>query len=545
MSKYILILLVFVTGVVSAHDWHSVWIGPVTGLDLHKLEDQGFLVEALFGSNARLYVDNDQEELLRHLGYQPRVEERFEPLVPYPTLAEIYTSIDAVITAHPDICRLEIIGTSVQGREIRAIIVSDNVSSEEVEPELRIHGAIHGDEKAAATVTLHYLETLTDNYGTSAMCTYVIDTAESWIIPVLNPDGYFLDQRYNANGIDLNRNCSYMGPGGGGGSTPFSEPETAALRDITMKSWPAIENFENPFVGGLSMHGGAACINTPWNYSATPLPEDYDLMDAQCQSYAYMPGIVAYFGPGNFDIWLPGATWYPINGDVNDWSYGEVGTVDHTLEVHQNKQPADWPGVNNAHYMAILDFMVTSTYGVYGTATDQWSNPLDALIQIGIADGIDSTPLRFCRTDVTMGDYAKSLVPGTYDITATVSGYPSQSQLGIAVGPTERVEVNFVFTATGVSGSESVVPSGTLHILPNPMTSVCSFVLPVTGVEGTLQIYDIYGHLVSSESIEAGVETLLWNCCGGDGNRLPTGVYVASFSSGGGSVTSRFVIGNK
>ena len=46
---------------------------------------------------------------------------------------------------------------------------------------------------------------------------------------------------------------------------------------------------------------------------------------------------------------------------MNDWSYGECGTVDHTIEVHEDKHVADWPWVSTAHYMAILDFFVQFT----------------------------------------------------------------------------------------------------------------------------------------------------------------------------------------
>lgn len=62
------------------------------------------------------------------------------------------------------------------------------------------------------------------------------------IMPVLNPDGLAANSRYNANGVDLNRNwntgnwqANSRDPSGiksnGGGSYPFSEPETRAYSD--------------------------------------------------------------------------------------------------------------------------------------------------------------------------------------------------------------------------------------------------------------------------------------------------------------------------
>ncbi len=522
---------------------YSVRLGNITRIDIRVLEEQGFLIEWAHGDKATIYVNADQEEMLRHLGFHPIVIEYDEPLVPYPSITEIYASIDAVVAAHPDICRLETIGTSVQGRQIQAVVVSDNPSTEELEPELRIHGAIHGDEKTSAMVTLHYLETLTDNYATSPMCEYIVNNAETWIIPVLNPDGYNSTSRYNANGIDLNRNCSYMGPGYGGGPIAFSEPETAALRDLTMQNWPAIENFINPFTAGLSLHGGAECFNAPWNYTTSPLPEDVELMYVQGDDYATNPGIVNYFGSGNFEIYVPGASWYVINGDVNDWSYGECGTIDHTIEVHNNKVAPDWPEVSNAHYMAILEFFTNSTYGIWGTVTNSSGDPLDARMAIGISDGMDSEPLRFCRTDVTLGDYHKTLIPDTYDVEVYVDGYTSQSITDVVVNSEERVDVSFVLYNVGIDDSETgIIETGRLSVYPNPAQGSLNISMPVAGVGGTVTIYDITGRSVFSQEISAELETFIWNCAGHNGSEVPSGMYIVRFNSGNSSWTTRFMV---
>ncbi len=519
---------------------YSVAIRDINILEVNILVKEGFLIEWAHGEKAMIYVDAQQEDMLRYMGFNPLPVPVTEPLVPYPSLQDIYDSIDAVVAAHPGICRKETIGTSVQGRPIVAVVVSDNVLTEEIEPEMRIHGGIHGDEQASSMTTLNYLEVLTDNYATSSMCAYIVNNTETWIIPVLNPDGYFHDQRSNANGIDLNRNLSYMWTGSGGGSAPFCEPETAALRDLTMQSWPLIENFINPFTGGLSLHGGAACINTVWNYTGNPLPEDSGVVHQQALDYASVPGIVSYFS-GSFWIAYPGWSWYETHGDVNDWSYGECGTIDHTIEVHENKHVSDWPGVSNAHYMAILEFFTNSTYGIWGTVTNTSGDPIDAQLSIGIHDGTDSESLRFCRTDVTLGDYHKTLLPNTYDVVVTADGYISQSVEDISVGSQERVEVSFVLSNVGIEGSEETF-EGVFSVFPNPTQESCSFLLPQQGVGGTVTIYDITGRSIAVMNVSHVTEEFVWNLRSSDGSEVPSGMYIAQFSMGASSWNTMVIV---
>jgi hypothetical protein len=554
MQKYIIAAVLLLTGTLAASESmlssgefsysvprYSVTVSLFSRDDAAYLEEQGFLIEWAHGNRASIYVDAEMESMLRRMGYDPVPVVTPAPLVPYPSISEIYDSINDIVAAHPDICRKVTIGTSVEGRPIEAVVVSDNVSSEEIEPEMRLTGAIHGDEKTAAMTVLTFLEVLTDNYVTSPMCQYLVDTTEIWVIPVVNPDGYVANQRTNANGIDLNRNCSYMGPGGGGGSTAFSEPETSALRDLTMQNWPDVENFINPFTAGLSLHGGENCINTVWNYTGNPLPEDSGLVHQQAIAYAGSPGLVSYFS-GSFWIAYPGFSWYQTNGDVNDWSYGECGTVDHTVEVHDDKQASDWPGVANAHYMAMLDLFIGSTYGIWGTVTDIYGDPIDAGLAIGIHNGTDSQPLRFCRTDVTMGDYNKALLPGIYDVTVSADGYVSQTVESVDVGPEERVEVSFVLYSVGIEGSGQQSFDGDFSVFPNPAAVSCSFSLPVTGVGGTVSIYDITGRSLFVEDVSQGNDGLIWDLRDAGGLRVPSGIYIARFRSGGSDWSTRLIV---
>ena len=231
------ILLLSLVATVSLAGWNSVIVPNVTRIDIEYFHNNGYDIEAVFGSKIRLYVNDEQEIALRNIGYRPFVEETPVPLVTYPTITEITASLNAVVSAHPSIARIEEIGSSVQDRPIYAVVISDNVNDDEAEPEIRITGNIHGDEKTAGMSCLNFIEVLTDNYGTSDMCTYIVDNSELWVITILNPDGYVLHQRYNANNVDLNRDFSYMNS-----SSYWQGPESVAIRNLTMQDWPVQNN---------------------------------------------------------------------------------------------------------------------------------------------------------------------------------------------------------------------------------------------------------------------------------------------------------------
>jgi len=520
----------------SADGWFSVMVPEVSRADLSYLSRQGFDIEAVFVDRARVYVNEDRMTMLRGLGYSPVVLDEPVPLVPYPSLTEVNTTLANIVSQHSSICRLENIGTSYQGRPIYAVVVSQNISQNEAEPRVRVCGNIHGDEKGSGMSVLNFLTVLTDNYGTSDMCTYLVNNAETWIIPVLNPDGYYNNSRYNGNSVDLNRNCSYMWSGGG--SAPFSEPETQALRNITQPDWPSLTNLRNVFAGGFSGHDGAQCVNTVWNFSVSEPIQDLAVVTAQANAYGLHQDIIEYYGPGTWDIWIPGAEWYETNGDVNDWSYGECGTVDHTIEVSDAKSPSDWPGVADANYMPMLQWAVSCLYGVYGTVTNGTGDPLDAQIDISIPDASDSTPLRFTRSDVVNGGYSKSLVAGTYNITATVSGAGSQTQTGVVLGPAQMVEVNFTFS-TGIEDvSSGIAPLVSLSASPNPVRGNCIISLSGQGLEGRLAIYDITGRMVHQAALSAQTGVYAWNAAG----TVPAGVYTVVYTSGGESASTRLVV---
>jgi predicted deacylase len=122
------------------------------------------------------------------------------------------------------------IGTSVEGREIVVWQIGEGSRP------LVMVGAIQGSEGNTA----HLVEQLAHRFA-ATMHLLPPDTC-LYLLPVLNPDGLHHSSRYNSNGVDLNRNwdsgnwqpdsvdASGAVPGGGG-TVPFSEPETKALAE--------------------------------------------------------------------------------------------------------------------------------------------------------------------------------------------------------------------------------------------------------------------------------------------------------------------------
>jgi protein MpaA len=94
-------------------------------------------------------------------------------------------------------------------------------------------GGTHGDEPATVLLLERYLQ---------SAAWAEVSSGPVIVLPLVNPDGYKRGTRYNARGVDLNRNCGFNwhkesdeppGPG------PWSEPETCALRDFILAWRPA------------------------------------------------------------------------------------------------------------------------------------------------------------------------------------------------------------------------------------------------------------------------------------------------------------------
>lgn len=124
---------------------------------------------------------------------------------------------------------VETIGHSVQGRPILCHIFGTGPRT------LFIKASIHGTEGAGTPITGRLIQWLDANPDAWKHCRILV-------MPVANPDGLAALKRFNANGVDLNRNF----PAGNRedkarfGYTALSEPESQALHNFILRSQPDV-----------------------------------------------------------------------------------------------------------------------------------------------------------------------------------------------------------------------------------------------------------------------------------------------------------------
>ena len=322
----------------------------------------------------------------------------------YHSYAEVIDEMVNVAETYPFLTLLDTIGYSVEGRLILGLKISDNADVHEFEPGIRFTGCHHGNEHIATEVVLYLIHWLTQNYSIDPLAQELVDTREIWLIPMVNPDGVYYSTRYNANGVDLNRDYGYMWEGYGGSPSPFSQPETQAMRKNAM---------ENKFAIGFDYHSGGPgsdlkIVNTLWDYSPI-FPQDDSLMMNVGGEYADSTGYTLIRG------WY----WYPVHGSCQDAMFGCEGILDYTIET---PEPDSHTPVCEYNLPAMLRMIERAgDVGIAGIVTDSITGePLDARVDIEEVHW----PI---YTDPRLGDYHRILLPGTYTVKVSANGYKTKT----------------------------------------------------------------------------------------------------------------------
>ncbi len=347
----------------------------------------------------------------------------------YPT----YLAMMAQFAAdYPGLCELVNIGTSVEGRDMLFLKISDNVGIEEDEPGVMYTGTMHGDETTGYVMLLRLADSLLSTYGVDSMATRLVDSCEIWINPLANPDGTFAGgnssvygaTRQNANGYDLNRN--FPDPDDGPNPNGPYQPETLAMMAFAEAETFAIS---------ANFHGGTEVFNYPWDTWSRLCPDDawWQYVGHQFADSAQ------YYSPSGYmdgfdDGITNGYAWYTIDGGRQDFMNYWYGCREVTAEISDVKLvsasqlPAHW----NYLRTSLFNYLEQGLYGIRGVVTDSITGePLAAVIKVLDHDtDIDSSRI---FTDPDVGDYHRLIEPGTYSIVVSSPGYYSKQIDNIVV----------------------------------------------------------------------------------------------------------------
>lgn len=364
--------------------------------ELTQLEDGGFEYKVLEADVAKSIEQ-------RNLAYFAK-----NPLIPpgkstagfelgsmggFYTYAEVLDQLDEMKALYPSLITDRFsIGTTIEGRTIWAVKISDNPTVDESNAEAPVYfdALHHAREPASMATVINYMFHLLENYGSDPGINYIVNNREIFIVPVVNPDGYEYNRATNPNGggmwrknrrinagsscrgVDINRNYDTDWAGASSsntcsdsyhGTAPFSEPEAQAIRDFTTSIGAPI---------AYTTHtSGGYWLGPDFSNNRADFAIHAELMNDCLQENEYIHGdanIILGYVSGTTQGWmyetLGSLTWTPEIGTTGFWP-----TPPEILNlVNQQIKPyeyACWIAGALADYQG---FTLTSSQGLTSSA---------------------------------------------------------------------------------------------------------------------------------------------------------------------------------
>ncbi|MCB2198801.1 T9SS type A sorting domain-containing protein [bacterium] len=403
--------------------------------DAQALVRGGLIVDRIQQNRAVLYLSDREADSLRGAGYTIEflpdlARERAQLLADgldetddYHTYETLTAELQSIARDNPGLTRLSSIGQSVQGRELWLMEISDNVLEEEEEPEFAYLSSMHGDEVVGKENCMQFIHYLLDNYDSNTEIQNLIDETHIYIVPSINPDGTVVGARFNANGVDLNRNFPDRI------ADPYDweldrEPETVAMMGFFAAHSPVL---------AANFHGGVYVVNYPWDTNPdgqavyTICPDDTWYINAGL-TYASLNPMMANSTQFPNGI-TNGADWYSITGGMQDWTYKWRGCLHFTIELSDDHWPPadDLPTYWDDNRDAMIELMHAAHQGIRGVVTDAYTGePVYASITLG------DNPIQVFP-DPDLGDYYRLADPGHHVLHIEAPGYRSVSSPTIRV----------------------------------------------------------------------------------------------------------------
>jgi carboxypeptidase T len=110
----------------------------------------------------------------------------------YHSYEQVVCKLQELEKNHPDLAKTFVIAKTAEGRDVMAIRISKGASDSETgkKPGLLLTGCHHAGEWTSMEAPFSMAERLVESYGSDEQVRKRLDSAEIWIVPLLNPDGY-------------------------------------------------------------------------------------------------------------------------------------------------------------------------------------------------------------------------------------------------------------------------------------------------------------------------------------------------------------------
>ncbi|XP_065359655.1 carboxypeptidase B1-like [Calliphora vicina] len=235
---------------------------------------------------------------------------------------------------YPERVKLITVGKSYEGRDLKAVLITNNTEAETTDkPLILIDAGIHAREWIAPATALFAMQQLMEN---SSYYERELTMYDWLILPLVNPDGYEYSHDHdrmwrknrkpsnssNCVGADLNRNFDYYWSYSGvsknscseiyPGVEAFSEPESQVLRDLLHSINATCRMY-------LTLHSYGNYLLYPWGYEKS-LPSSWPYLDAVARA-------------GARAIKKPSGTFYSVGGAANVLYPASGGSDDYALAM--------------------------------------------------------------------------------------------------------------------------------------------------------------------------------------------------------------------
>ncbi|KAH8039985.1 hypothetical protein HPB51_009241 [Rhipicephalus microplus] len=335
---------------------------------------------------------------------------------------EMTNFLKKVSTNYPDFTRLYSAGKSDPQEETL------------LKPNVKYVANMHGNEAVGRQLMVYLIAHLLTRYNVDPYVRYLLDNTRIHIMPSMNPDGYEISKegactgtlgRYNARGVDLNRNF----PDHFKTQTQQQQPETEAVR-----RWI----HQIPFVLSGNIHGGAVVASYPFDNSPNAVFHTYNKPSVTPDDDVFQHIASVYsFNHANMYLGAPcssdrqafpngttnGAAWYPLAGGMQDYNYIWEGCMEVTFEIscckfpHRRELPRFW----DDNKQSLLAYLGEVHKGVRGIVMDEHGNPVvKAFLRVS------NRTIGFKTT--SRGEYWRILRPGRYTLEVSAPGFHTAKQ---------------------------------------------------------------------------------------------------------------------